>query len=228
MPNYYPIMLDVRKRPALVIGGDRIAAEKAAALQASGANVTIMHPTFGPEVLALHEQNNITLRQKAYEPGDLAGAFVIIAATNDKPLIEALWTEAQERNQLLNIVDVPSHCAFIIPSILRRDQLTIAVSTEGASPSLAKRIRHRLEALFPPAYGTYLRLASVVRSHMRKQGLSYDRRDDFFGDYYASDVLSQLEQGNHPEAVAITARLLERYNITVPTTAITTDMKEVG
>jgi precorrin-2 dehydrogenase / sirohydrochlorin ferrochelatase len=228
MPNYYPIMLDVRHRPALIIGGDRIAAEKAAALQASGANVTIMHPTFGAEVLALHEQNNITLRQKAYEPGDLAGAFVIIAATNDKPLIEALWTEAQERKQLLNIVDVPSHCAFIIPSILRRDQLTIAVSTEGASPSLAKRIRHKLEALFPPAYGTYLRLASVVRSHMRKQGLSYDRRDDFFGDYYASDVLSQLEQGNHAEAVAITSELLERYDVTVPTATITTDMKEAG
>lgn len=228
MAKYYPIMLDVRNRPALVIGGDRIAAEKAAALQASGANVTIMNATFGPEVLALHEQHSVRLRQKAYEPGDLVGAFVIIAATNDKPLIEALWAEAQERNQLINIVDVPSRCAFIIPSILRRDQLTIAVSTEGASPSLAKRIRHRLEGLFPPAYGTYLRLAAVVRSHMRKQGLSYDRRDDFFGDYYDSDVLAQLEQGNQAEAVAITAKLLERYNVTVPTTTITTDMKEAG
>jgi len=116
MPKYYPIMLDVRGRPALVIGGERIAAEKAAALLASGAHVTIMSTEFGPEVLALQEQHAVGLRRKAYEPGDLAGAFVIIAATNDKHLIEALWAEAQEHNQLLNIVDVPARCAFIIPS----------------------------------------------------------------------------------------------------------------
>lgn len=221
-------MLDVRGRPALVIGGERIAAEKAAALLASGAHVTITSPEFGPEVLALQEQHAVSLRQKAYGPGDLAGAFVIIAATNDKHLIEALWAEAKEHNQLLNIVDVPARCAFIIPSILRRDKLTIAVSTEGASPSLAKRIRQRLETLFSPAYGTYLRLAEVARSHMRQQGLSYDRRDDFFGDYYASEVLFQLEQDNQTAAIAITAELLERYNVTVPTPTLSADMKEAG
>lgn len=226
MPNYYPIMLDVRGRTALVIGGDRIAAEKAAALVASGANVTLMSPTFGPEVLALQQQQHVYLLQKGYEPGDLAGAFVVIAATNDKPLIEALWAEAQERGQLLNIVDVPSRCAFIIPSILRRDQLTIAVSTEGASPSLAKRIRHQLENLFSPAYGSYLRLATVVRAHMRKQGLPYDRRDDFFGDYYQSDILSHLEQGNQSEAIATATALLERYEVMVPATTINAEMKE--
>ena len=228
MPNYYPIMLDVRGRPALVIGGERIAAEKAAALLASGADVTIMSTEFGPEVLALHEQHAVSLRRKAYEPGDLAGAFVIIAATNDKHLIEALWAEAQEHNQLLNIVDVPARCAFIIPSILRRNKLTIAVSTEGASPSLAKRIRQHLETLFSPAYGTYLQLAEVARSHMRQQGLAYDRRDDFFGDYYASDVLFQLEQGDQEAAIAITAQLLERYTVAVPTSTIIEDMKEAG
>ena len=228
MPNYYPIMLDLRGRPALVIGGNRIAAEKAAALLASGAQVTIMSPEFDSAVLALQEQYTVTLCQKAYQPGDLMGAFVVIAATNDKQLIEALWAEAQEHNQLLNIVDVPSRCAFIIPSILRREKLTIAVSTEGASPSLAKRIRKRLEALFSPSYGSYLRLAEVARSHMRQQGLPYDRRDDFFGDYDTSEVLFQLEQDNQTAAIAITAELLERYNVTVPTSTLTTDMKDAG
>ena len=221
-------MLDVRGRPALVIGGNRIAAEKATALLASGADVTIMSPEFGPEVLALQEQHAISLLHKSYQPGDLAGAFVIIAATNDKQLIDALWAEALEHNQLLNIVDVPSRCAFIIPSILRREKLTIAVSTEGASPSLAKRIRKRLEALFSPSYGRYLRLAEIARSHMRQQGLSYDRRDDFFGDYDASEVLFQLEQDNQTAAIAITSELLERYNVAVPTATLTTEMKDAG
>ncbi len=226
MPNYYPIMLDVRGRRSLVIGGDRIAAEKAAALLASGALVTIMSPTFGAEVLALHEQQKVELRQKAYERGDLEGAFVVVAATNDPQLIEAIWSEAQERGQLVNIVDVPARCNFIVPSILRRDQLTIAVSTEGASPSLAKRIRQRLERLFPSAYGPYLRLAAVVRSHMRRQGLSYDRRDDFFGDYEASDVLAYLEQGREQEAIALTSQLLANYEVVVPATAIHTDLQK--
>src|SRR5207237_10352401 len=113
-----------------------------------------------------------TLHHKAYEPGDLAGAFVVIAATNDPQLVQAIWTETQERGQLVNIVDIPAHCSFILPSILRREPLTIAVSTEGASPSLAKRIRHYLETLFPPAYGTYLKLAAVVRIQLRTRNLS--------------------------------------------------------
>lgn len=226
MPNYYPIMLNIRGRHVIVVGGDRIAAEKAAALVASGADVTLISPEFGPEVLALHEQQSVVLHQKAYEPGDLQEAFVVVAATNDQRLIEAIWSETQERGQLLNIVDVPAYCNFILPSILRRDQLTIAVSTEGASPSLAKRIRQRLEQLFPQAYGPYLRLASVVRSYMRKQGLSYERRDDFFGDYDASAVLTQLERGHEKEAVELTSQLLERYGVATSSTAILTELQK--
>lgn len=228
MPNYYPIMLDVRGRNALVIGGNRIAAEKAATLQASGAQVTIQSPEFGAEVQALYEQQRVTLHQKAYAAGDMVGAFVVLASTNDQQLIDTLWHEAQERGTLLNIVDVPARCNFILPSILRRDQLTIAVSTEGASPSLARRIRQQLETLFPPVYGSYLRLASVVRAHMRKQGLPYDRRDDYFGDYYASDVLTHLEQDNQAQAVATATELLARYDVSVPTETIHADMKEAG
>src|SRR5437764_2073243 len=171
MPNYYPIMLDIRRRPALVIGGNSIAAEKAAALAASGALVTVMNSEFCDELLALAQRDQVMLRYKAYEPGDLAGAFVVIAATENQQLIEAIWTETQERGQLVNIVDVPARCSFILPSILRREPLTIAVSTEGASPSLAKRIRQDLEEIFPPAYGTYLRLAALARTYLRQHGL---------------------------------------------------------
>ncbi len=148
MSDYYPIMLDVRGRLAVVVGGDQVAAGKAAALVASGAHVTVLSPEFCEDMLRLAEDGQVTLRRKAYEPGDLAGAFVVIAATTDVRLAEAIWAETQENGQYVNIVDMPKYCSFIVPSILRRDHLTIAVSTEGASPALAKRIRQELEGLF--------------------------------------------------------------------------------
>lgn len=220
MPKYYPVMLDVRDRLAIVIGGDRVAAEKAAALAASGARVSVLSPTFCDELLRQAERKQVTLRRKAYRPGDLAGAFVVIAATNNSQLIEAIWAETQERGQLVNIVDVPAYCSFILPSILRRDQLTIAVSTEGASPGLAKRIRQSLEEYFPHAYGPYLRLAAVARSYLRNAGVSYERRDEFFNDFFISDALAQLVRGDTEQAVLTTAALLHHYGIDVPVNAL--------
>jgi precorrin-2 dehydrogenase len=217
MPKYYPAILDIRGRLAIVIGGDPVAAEKATALATSGAYVYVQSPEFCGELLRLAEQKRVTLYRKAYEPGDLARAFVVIAATNDPQLVQAIWDETQERGQLVNIVDVPEYCSFILPSVLRRGQLTIAVSTEGASPSLAKRIRHYLEDIFPLAYGTYLQLAALARAYLREHDVPYDRRDDFFGDFFVSDVLARLEDGDKKQATAITAALLRKYGIEVPT-----------
>src|SRR5947209_10684392 len=226
MPNYYPIMLDIRRRPALVIGGNSIAAEKAAALAASGARVTVMNPEFCDELLSLAQRDQVMLRYKAYEPGDLAGAFVVVAATEDQQLIEAIWAETQERGQLVNIVDVPARCSFILPSILRRDQLTIAVSTEGASPGLAKRIRQSLEEFFPPSYGAYVQLAGLARAYLRENGVSYGRRDDFFRDFFTSDVLALLIEGDTAQAALITAALLAAYDIDVPAGVLAAALEE--
>ena len=197
-----------------------MAAEKAAALSASGARVSVINPAFCDELLKQAEYKRVTLRRKAYEPGDLEGAFVVVAATNDAQLVEAIWTETQKSGQLVNIVDIPERCSFIMPSILRRGQLTIAVSTEGASPGLAKRIRQNLEEIFPLAYGPYLRLAALARTHLRKNGVSYERRDDFFSDFFTSDVLARLVEGNEAQATVITAELLRRYEVDVPASVL--------
>ena len=153
---------------------------------------------------------------------------MVVAATDDPQRIEAIWSETQERGQLVNIVDVPARCSFILPSILRRDQLTIAVSTEGASPSLAKRIRQRLEGLFPPAYGAYLRLAAIAREHMRGQGLSYAQRDDFFGDFFNSETLGFLAEKNETAALAATVDLLHSYHIEIAPEKLARELKESG
>lgn len=222
MSRYYPIMLDLRGRSVVIVGGDRIAAEKASALAACGARVTVLAATFCDELCALAAQPDspITLRPKSYAPGDLAGASVVIATTRDPDDIAALQTETRQRGQLLNVVDVPAACDFITPSILRRGPLTIAVSTQGASPSLAKRIRQQLEALFPPAYDAYLRLAAAARHHLRAAGVSYDRRDDFFAAYDTSDVLARLVADDITGAANLTAALLRDYTLDVPAEAL--------
>lgn len=216
MPKYYPIMLDVRERPVIVVGGDAIAAEKAAALVASGARVSVISPEFGAEMLALAAREQVTLLHKSYEPGDLAGAFVVVAATTDAEMIEAIWQETQRHGQPVNIVDVPRYCSFILPSVLRRGKLTVAVSTEGASPSLAKRIRQQLEEVLPPAYETYIDLAALARGHLRRQGVSYAVRDEFFRDFMASPMLTLLGTGEIAQALETTAELLRVYGVDVP------------
>ncbi len=227
MPNYYPIMLDVRGQPAIVIGGDRVAAEKAANLNDAGAQVTVISPSFCKALLNLEQRHAVTLHYKAYEHGDLAGAFVVVAATTHNPeLSEAIWNEAQEHRQLINIVDVPSRCNFILPSILRRGQLTISVSTEGTSPGLAKRIRQHLEDLFPSAYTGYLQLAATARAYTKSHGLSYKERDVFFGEFFSSNILEFLVEGNQIEALDTTVRLLQQHNINISVTTLINDIKE--
>jgi precorrin-2 dehydrogenase/sirohydrochlorin ferrochelatase len=213
MPNYYPVMLDIRGKNAIVIGGDQIAAEKAAGLVAAGAAVRVISQSFCDALLTLAEQQKVTLTAKAYQTGDLAGAFLVIAATNDQHVAEAAWNESQERRQPINVVDMPRYCSFILPSILRRGQLTIAISTEGASPGLAKRIRQQIEKLFPAAYEPYLRLASAARARLRASNITYKERDDFFGEYFASDVLASLEEGDSTRAASITRTLLQAYGV---------------
>ena len=227
MPNYYPVMLDIRNRPALVIGGNLVAAEKAASLNASGAKVTVMSPSFCEELLDLAESHTVTLRYKAYERGDLKGAFVVVAVTTyELELSEQIWNEGQENGQLVNIVDVPTRCNFIVPSILRRGQLTVSVSTEGASPGLAKRIRQKLEGFFPPAYEAYLQLATIARQYLRESGISYAKRDEFFGDYFSSDILDLLIENDEVEALASTIRLLRQYTVDISVSTIIHDMQE--
>jgi precorrin-2 dehydrogenase / sirohydrochlorin ferrochelatase len=227
MPSYYPIMLDVRNRPALVIGGNVIAAEKAAALHAAGAQVTVLNADFCEEIVEMAQNQSITLRYKTYEASDLVGAFIVVAtATYEPELAEAIWLDGQKNGQLVNIVDMPARCNFIVPSILRRGSLTIAVSTEGSSPSLAKRIRQQLEDQFPSAYEDYMRLATIARKHMRAAGLSYNQRDLFFGDFFASDILNMLTEHDDVEALASTVRLLRRYNVEISVATIIQEMQE--
>jgi precorrin-2 dehydrogenase / sirohydrochlorin ferrochelatase len=167
--RYYPVNLKIADRPCLVIGGGRVAERKIMGLLACGARVTVVSPELTPGLAALHREERIAWHNRPYRQGDLAGAFLVIAATDDKPTQDAIQQEADRDNILLNIADVPRRCNFILPSILSRGDLTIAVSTGGKSPALAKQVREELEERFGPEYAIYLDLLGVLRAIILQQ-----------------------------------------------------------
>lgn len=159
----YPIFLELNGRPALVVGGGKVAARKAAGLVAAGAVVTVVSPALAPELAELAEAGKIIWRKKRFSGEDAGEAFLIIAATNDCET-NAEVKKAAGPHQLVTIADNPDASDFHVPSIVRRGKLTLAVSTSGASPSLAKKIRGELEEKYGERYIDYLEFLDECRT----------------------------------------------------------------
>ncbi len=141
MARYYPAFLNVDGLRAVVVGGGAVAERKAAQLLASGADVTLVSPDATPELERLAGEGRVRLIRRAYAPGDLAGAWLAVAATDDAETQRNVRDEASREKTLLNVVDAPDLCGFIAPSIVERGPVTVAVSTGGESPALARRLR---------------------------------------------------------------------------------------
>jgi len=209
--RYYPAMLALDGRDAVVVGGGSIAARKIAELAACGAIVTVIDPHPGTAVETLAAAGRVTLVRRCYSASDLAGAAIAIVATDESAVQEAAWQEARAANIPVNTVDDARRCSFIAPSILRRGDLTIAVSTSGTIPGLARRIRERLEAAFPQTFGAFLELAAAARGRLRSAGVSYAMRDRFAGDVFSSPALALLEAGDREGARALVDACAARY-----------------
>ena len=152
MTDYYPVYLNITGRRAVVIGGGEVAGRKVAQLAASGADVTLVSPDATPELERLASEGRVRWIRRTYAPGDLAGAWLAVAATGDPDLHRAVHAEAEREKTLLNVVDVAELCGFIAPSIVRRGPVTIAVSTGGASPALARKLRELMGGDQNPAH----------------------------------------------------------------------------
>jgi precorrin-2 dehydrogenase/sirohydrochlorin ferrochelatase len=134
----------------------------------------------------------ITLHERSYRPGDLQGFSVAFAATDDETLHNRIAAEARKAGVLLNVVDRPALCSFIVPAVVSRGDLTLAISTGGASPALAKKIRKTLEQHFGPEYDLALRLLARVRERVARDGLSSDERQQLFTTLTDSPLLDYL------------------------------------
>lgn len=198
--RYYPVFLDLHSRPCVVIGGGTIAEGKVEGLLAAGATVTLVSPTLTPRLQALADEHRFIYHPREYEAGDAEGAFLTVSATDEKHINEQVWAEANERQQLVNVVDDVPFCNFIAASLVRRGDLTIAISTSGNAPALAVRLREWLEGEIGNEYAHFLELAGTIRAPLAQKFPSFAERKRRWYDLVDSDVLDLLRHGQ--EAVA--------------------------
>lgn len=154
--SLFPAFLKLRNKPCLVVGAGEIAWSKITSMLEAEADVLVVAPEARAEVYQLAAQGRIRLALRAYEPADLAGQFLVIAATDDRDVNAAVYRDADAHNILCNAVDDPPNCDFYFGSIVRRGDLQIAISTNGESPAFAQRLRREIDAALPAGLGQWL------------------------------------------------------------------------
>ena len=144
MPDYYPAYLNLAGKKCVILGGGTIAQGKIAGLRDAGAVITIISPDATAGIQRAAQNGHVQWLEREYQPGDLEGAFIAVAATNVWHVNREIYDEAEKLGVLLNVVDDPDLCTFIAPSVVKRDPVTLAISTGGASPALARKLRETL------------------------------------------------------------------------------------
>jgi len=174
--DYYMACLNLRGRRCVVVGGGSVGLEKAKGLLACGAEVTVVSPDLHDELPAL----GVAWRRRRYRSGDVDGAFLVIAATSDRSVNERVHRDAEARGMLCNVADVPDLCNFILPAVHREGPIAVAVSTGGASPALAKRIRNEVAEIVTPEHAALARKLEELRPWVKEHYRSYEERREFF------------------------------------------------
>src|SRR3954469_16015274 len=178
--TFYMACLHLTDRPCLVVGAGPVGLEKIEGLLACDAAVTVVAPEAIDEVAELAAEGTITWHRRTYDPSDLAGAFMVIAATSTTDLNVAIFRDAEARQMLVNVVDVPPLCNFILPAIVRSGPIAIAISTSGASPALAKRLKREIAEQFGDSHARLAEILNELRGWAKDTFDTYEERRDFF------------------------------------------------
>jgi len=195
--RYFPVFLDLKNRKCVVVGGGRVAERKIQNLRKAGAAVTVVSPRLTPALERLKETKGIEHRRRAYKTGDLKAAFLAVAATDHRPTNEKVFREASARRIPVNAVDDPVHCTFIVPAVISRGDILIAISTGGRSPALAKALRKKLEREVGGEYSSLLKLIGAVRKGILPLGWGPMKNQKIYRRLLQEDVLDLLRRGNH-------------------------------
>ncbi|HMF05037.1 MAG TPA: bifunctional precorrin-2 dehydrogenase/sirohydrochlorin ferrochelatase [Acidimicrobiia bacterium] len=173
----YPVNLVVAGRRCVVVGAGRIAARKVDGLLAAGAEVHVVAPRFGDRVRAWRDEGRITVAERAFRAGDLDGAWLATAATDDHAVNHAVYAAGDARGVWVNSADDPDNCSFTLMSVIRRGDLVVTVGTGGRSPALATWLKERITAELGPEYETLVELLSDARDAMQADGRSTEEAD---------------------------------------------------
>jgi precorrin-2 dehydrogenase / sirohydrochlorin ferrochelatase len=204
--NMYPVFLNVAGRRCLVVGGGRVAGRKAEKLAEAGARVTVVAPDVTEELERMAAGGSIALEKRPYESGEAAGYFLVITSTDNPEVNRLVSGDAERAGRPVNVVDVPELCNFFVPSIVRRGDLQIAISTAGAAPSLAKKIRKDLEALFPASYERLLERLRVFREELMRREKAEERRKEILSRIAAAPEIKEFIEGNEAPLEALLER----------------------
>jgi precorrin-2 dehydrogenase/sirohydrochlorin ferrochelatase len=194
--RYYPVYLDIKNRNCLVVGGGSVGTRKVLTLLACGANVTVVSTAVTEKLKELSNKGLIRLKERSFQSADLDDRFLVIGATDSQELNFNIHAEAERRGLLCNIADRPEVCNFILPSIVNRGDLIIAISTSGKSPAFAKRLRKHLEKEFGNEYAEFLNLMGAIRKKLLSQDHEPEAHKHLFEQLIERDLVQMIRNGD--------------------------------
>ena len=207
---YFPIFLDLEGKKVIVVGGGSVAQRKIQTLIEYGAKVEVISRDLTTQLEQLISENRIRQIGRQFEERHLDGAFMVIAATDDARLNHEISMMARERGVLINTVDQPEDCNFIVPSVLKRGELVIAVSTSGRSPALAKKVRESLEKAFGSEYEYLVHMMGQIRKEVLAKKWPTEDNTRIFREIIASNILDAIKKRDVDQIARILGNILKR------------------
>jgi len=203
--GYYPLFLQIKGKKTLLVGGGRVALRKCRDLRVAGADVRVVATKVCPELKRL---KTIELHERAYRKSDMKDVVLVIAATNVSDLNEKIAAEANRLNIPVNVVDIPHLCSFIVPAVLKRGPITVAVSTAGSSPALARNLRMRVADVVTEADGKHAAFLGRARKQVLKKVSDPDKRKVMLDRLAEKDVAKMVSKGYVAKANALVKKLI--------------------
>jgi precorrin-2 dehydrogenase/sirohydrochlorin ferrochelatase len=209
MSKLYPMMVDLTGKRCLVVGGGTVAERKVTLLLECGADVEVVSPATTARLATLAASGAVRVRRRPVRPVDLSDAFLVVVATDDPQVNREVAARVRSAGGLVNVADDPAACSFLVPSVLRRGDLTIAISTGGGSPALAKKLRQRLERTIGPEYEAYLAALRLLRERVKQAVADPEARQAIYRRAVESDLFERAACGDAAEVAACIEDLLQ-------------------
>ncbi|MCL4500362.1 MAG: bifunctional precorrin-2 dehydrogenase/sirohydrochlorin ferrochelatase, partial [Deltaproteobacteria bacterium] len=204
----YPIFILIEDKPCLVVGGGVVGERKVLDLRTAGARVTVLSKALTSTLAELAQAGEIRYLNETFTPDHLDGMVLVMAATDDREVNAKVSAAAQERGIWVNVADDPEYCTFIVPAQVRQGDLTLAISTGGASPAVARKLRQELEQRFGPEYKPYLALLKEVRYRLLNERRGHPENAALFHRLVDSPLLEAVALGDRAKVVAVLHEVL--------------------
>lgn len=207
----YPINLDLTGQACLVLGGGSVAERKVRRLLDEGAVVTVIAPALTPALQILAEEHQLSWQRRTYQPGDETTFFLIICATDDEAVSQAVSAAAKAQGKLLNVCDVPDLCNFTLPSIVRQGDLQLTISTNGKAPAFSRWLRKHLEQHFDERYGRWMAELAAIRKEDQALLATSRARQAFWRQALTDDVMDLVENNEIDAASSLLRKRLAAW-----------------